>query len=485
MTIPRGNRWLRLLPLVLVGCGGLSVVDVQVADNPSLVLEKVFSVTLSDPAALAVRCTRDDLPSEIHLVESVEPAVDHELRVQGLLAQTTYSCIVAPVDVARSTASEIDFTTAELPAAMPSATTESNGEPGAAYTLMPHQRLIDGELSIRLVLMDNDGALRWYYTLPIEGYADMGAEYFGDGLFLWGGVGLSEAGDGAPRLVSVSHEEVYRADYPGAAESRFHHMADQQYDGTVVTLVEEEVNTDDAEWTGFAVHRVDVHTDELLWSWSQQQALDSGEVVPDYESDWGVNWAGVAVDEAGDEIMVLSLCQVYLVVAIDMSSGSLIWSLGEEGSLDLTEGDHPECQHGLDIDGQRLLLYDNGAAPTTRAVEYAIDAAAGTAAETWSWTEDGWREPAWGDVDYLGEDRVVIARGHLAGWGDGLGPTQVVEVDRSDGSVVWRLSFTDLSDAVFSADSIDGCELFAEVSRCPALATRLEELSPWFGVAED
>ena len=91
-----------------------------------------------------------------------------------------------------------------------------------------------------------------------------------------------------------------------------------------------------------------------------------------------------------------------------------------------------------------------------------------------------WREFGWGDVDYLGEDRVVIAKGHLAAWGDGDGPSSVIEVDRTDNTVAWRLDFTEESDAIYSADRIDGCELFAETSRCPALAERLTALSEWF-----
>ena len=50
----------------------------------------------------------------------------------------------------------------------------------------------------------------------------------------------------------------------------------------------------------------------------------------------------------------------------------------------------------------------------------------------------------------------------------------------NDNSVVWRLSFTEDADGIYSADRIDGCDLFAETSRCPALAERLDALSPWF-----
>jgi len=74
---------------------------------------------------------------------------------------------------------------------------------------------------------------------------------------------------------------------------------------------------------------------------------------------------------------------------------------------------------------------------------------------------------------------VVITKGHLEGW-SGEGSSEVIEVDRSDGSVVWRLSFSEESDAIYNSDRIGGCNLFAETSRCPTLATRLQTLSPWF-----
>ena len=452
---------------LLIGCGsGPSVVDVLIADNPTLVLEKVFTVTLSEASALAIRCVRDDQPDEVHLIESTTSAATHTLRLAGLVAETDYTCTIAPVGDRRTTPTTGSFTTGALPTAIPAATAAAAGTPGAAYTLMPHQRLSEGELSIRLIIMDNDGAVRWYYPLPIEGYADMGAEYWGDGTVLWGGVSASAPGAGAPRLITISHEEVYRADYPGASEHEYHHIAERQPDGTVVTLVDE---------GNFKIHQVDTETDTLVWSWEVADHTDM--LSPNSDA----NWAGVMTEADGAQTMVVSLCEDYQVFGIDMASGEVSWILGEEGTLSLTEGDYPNCQHGLGVDGQRLLLYDNGAAPTSRAVEYEIDAAAGTATETWSWTEDGWREWGWGDVDYLGEDHVVIAKGHLAAWGDGDGPSEVIEVDRTDNSVAWRLSFSAESDAIYSADRIDGCDLFNETSRCPALAERLAELSDSFG----
>lgn len=242
--------------------------DVSAAANPSLVLEEVFTVTLDEPAAIAIRCTRVDRPEDVHLVESAAP-----------------------------------------PSSIPSAVGVAKGEPGAAYTLMPHQRLMLDEGS-------------------------------------------------------------------------------------------------------FQVHQVDVTTDTLVWSWKVE---DHPDVIPSYSD---ANRAGIMTAGDGSQTMVISRCEQFEVIGVDMATGELAWSLGEEGTLELTAGSRPRCQHGLGVHGDRLLLYDNGARPTSRAVEYALDVEAGTIAETWSWTEDGWSELGWGDVDYLGDDRVVITRGHASGWGD-------------------------------------------------------------------
>ncbi len=463
-----------------MGCYEPVDFDVEVSDNPSLVLEKIFSVELSQEAQVAIRCTRDDEQSEVHLVESPKAAMAHTMRVAGLVAETDYTCDIAAIDVPLPSSTTVQITTGALPDEIPSATGESFGDPGAAYTLVPHQRFGEGDLNIRLVLMDNDGEVRWYYPIPTLGYADMGAEYYGDGMFLWGGISGSGEGEGAPRLVNISHDEVWRADYRGADTGLYHHHAEQQYDGTIVTLVDDHIRAGEDEWTGFAIHQVDVKSDELVWAWSVQEALDNGDLIPNELNDWSANWAGIMLNQAGEETMVVSLCESYVVLGVNMESGELDWTLGPEGELELTDGRQPNCQHGLDIRDQHLLMYDNGAAPTTRAVEFEVEPGEDSFTQTWAWTEDGWREQAWGDVDYLGHDRVVIGRGHLAGWGEGEGPSQVVEVDTTNDEVVWRLSFSDERDAFYAADRIGGCELFGDVSRCHETAVRLAELSQWF-----
>ena len=478
-----------LLPLLLAlaGCDPalveVEVTDVEVADNPLLVLEKIVSVTLSEPAAIALQCARDD--AEVHLLESSTPATEHTLRVQGLAAASDYTCAVGPVDVDVPAGAILTFHTDALPAAIPAAAGEIQGPPAGEYTLVVHQRVCAEETAIQLVLYDNDGEVRWYYPLPINGFGDMGAEYFGDGLVLWGGVSDSAEGEGAPRLVSLSHEEVYRADYPGAAVASFHHSAEKLADGTVITLTEESVSDGEHSWVGFGVHRIDTTTDQLVWSWQLQEALDAGELEFHGLQNWGANWAGVMFDGLR-EVVVVSLCEGKKLLAIDPTSRSVAWLLGGSESLAVSGGTLPECQHGPAVQGQHLLLYDNAwSSPTSRIVEFEIDAAAGTAEQTWSWTEPGWAENVWGDVDYVGDHHVLVTRGHIACFTDGEGPSQVVELDRANGDAeVWRLILPDPDDSIYGSHRIDGCAIFADTSRCPELAGRLPAVARWLSAPE-
>jgi hypothetical protein len=339
-----------------------------------------------------------------------------------------------------------------------------------------------GQETIRLVAIDPDGVVRWHFGVPATGSLDMGAEYWGEGLFLWGGVSASEIGSGRPQLITASHDVVYTASYP-ESDILFHHTAEKQSDGSILTLVEEMAYAGDREFTGFAVHQIDPATDQLMWSWNVQQAIDAGTLSTSWVIDYGANWAGVLNDGVRDAVVV-SMCDEEKMIAIDPSSGDLVWGLGEGSPLELVGSDEwLRCSHGSDVADNRILAYDNHGwdEPVTRVVEYEIDATAGTATQTWEWREPEWSEPIWGDVDYLSADHVLITKGHSC-----LSPTEgtvseLVEVDRATNEVVWRASLGIAGDGVYNANRFGGCELFSNTRFCPEVAERLTALAPWLG----
>lgn len=465
--------------------GSARVVDVTITSNPGLILEVVIDIELTESAAVAVACTREDATSEVHLGESTMASASHQLRLGGLVAETTYNCVVAPLDVEKPAPFQTSFTTEPLPGRIPSVTTEGDRAAlvDGPYTLFTHQRLWAGEENMRLVVIDPDGVVRWYYRVPTTGSLDMGAEHIGNGLFLWGGVSASPRGEGRPRTITASHETTWIANYPESNDLLFHHSAEQQPDGSILALVEYDATAPGGRgFVGFGLHRIDPAKDALVWSWDAQTAIDARQLSTDDVEDYGANWAGPLNDGVRDAIVV-SLCDVERAIGLDPVTGDVVWSIGSDASLNLVDGDEwVRCSHGSDSTTGRLLMYDNGGFDDaeSRLVEYVIDAKAGTATETWTWTEAGWNEPIWGDVDVLSNDHVLIARGH-----SGLSPndddvSQLVELDRKTETVVWRARLGIPVDGVYNADRFDDCESFANARFCPAVRNRLDALSNWF-----
>ena len=191
-----------------------------------------------------------------------------------------------------------------------------------------------------------------------------------------------------------------------------------------------------------------------------------------------IGWMSPTVTRVGGE-------QMQHLIAVDPKTDEIAWQLGDRGNLELVGGGSmPHCQHGPDTDGQRLLLYDNDGwfAGETRIVEYEIDAPSGTVQQTWEWTEPGWSEPIWGDVDYLGDDRILIARAHSClSFSDATERSHLIEVDRTTDEVVWRAVLGDSDDGIYNIDRIGGCELFGNARFCPDVADRLEALATQLG----
>ena len=131
--------------------------------------------------------------------------------------------------------------------------------------------------------------------------------------------------------------------------------------------------------------------------------------------------------------------------------------------------------HAPEVDGTRVLFYDNRNprpnSETSRAAEFTLDPVAGTAELTWEWTERNFREQAWGDVDRLPSDDVLVTIAHCetCELSDPQGRSAVVEVDRASGDVLWRLTWPDADDGIYRADRIDGCDAFANRRYCPSI----------------
>ncbi|MBX2802196.1 MAG: aryl-sulfate sulfotransferase [Myxococcales bacterium] len=449
----------------------------------------IAQLGLSNPAPVAVACWLPSDPSERLLWESATLAEEHAVSLAGLRADQTYDCRARPIC---TTAANVAFEvrTPALPASIPAASVwrspTATPDPAVPHLLVNHTRMCEGDTTHRLLAYDLDGHLRWFYDgLPPSTPVAIGAQYVGDGRFLWGG-GWTRRG--AVEIVELDGSVAYKSAFPGSEGLIFHHEGRMLPGGSVLMLTSS-VNTDGRQsWEGFTVWVVDPESDSVVWSWDSQRAVDAGVLPVGVDDVYHANAADV-VDTPEGRLLVVSLCFTSHVLAVHVPSGEVAWDFGpggdftlrDPGGAGLPDTAYPDCQHGIELEGDRLLVYDNGRyfRDHSRVAEYALDVDAGVATRTWTWTEPDWWEGALGDVDTLPSGRVLVTQAHPECWSGVRGDvSESVEVDRESDEVVWRHRFGDPQDTTYRSERFDGCDAFPQAAFCPEVARRLAELFP-------
>jgi hypothetical protein len=147
-------------------------------------------------------------------------------------------------------------------------------------------------------------------------------------------------------------------------------------------------------------------------------------------ADW-THGNGLHYEPASDSY-VLSTYFLNTLFRIDRpSGGDIVWQLGG-GTSDFTFVGDPgfERQHGPEVHGDTVYVFDNGGDDGSRGVSYTLDEGAGTATLDWQWSSpEGSVVGVLGDIDLVEDDQL------LTGWGD-LGQ---VAVTGRDGTLHWRM----------------------------------------------
>ncbi len=448
------------------------------------------AVELTGPAPVVVACLSVDDPEDAVIAEVTEPAAAHLVRLHGLSPETAYTCTAAPVcDDLPAAPTAAAYTSPSLPPSVPVATTALDGELGTTgppFALMAAWRYCAFDPQV-FVAYDLDGTPRWVWEgVPGDVDGTLEVRYHGAGVIAWGG-GLSR--NGHTRLIDLDGATLYETAFAGSDGLVYHHDGKLLSDGTVLTLTESEDTAGGATWTGFAVQDHDPATGALRWSWTSQQAVDAGDLPPGAEVDaYHANWVDVV-----DGRLLVSLCKPSQVLAVDPATGEVAWTFGPGGDLTLLDpagaplGDNawPQCQHGLELVGDELLVYDNGQQrQASRAAAYRVDEAASTATLTWTWDDEPWYEFALGDIDPLPGERVLVTQGHLE-CGVGTVPgdtTSLLEIDRATDRVAWRLDMASVHDAVYRAERVDLCDAVPHVRWCPDAAALLAARAADLGI---
>lgn len=478
---------------------GLTV-EALTVDQPWTEHEAEFTVQVSAPAAVAVACTLEGEPSEVHLVEGPEPDTEHVLRLAGLLRNATYQC--RAVAVCPSSSSAPATATLSTPGRSNPDLPWVNlrvDEPGAGrdYIVTNHQRN-DGWNGQRRLVIDRDSEIRWHSAPNAGGGAGGSAVDWSptSRAFTIGG-GWPPNNNGRAQQIDLFGSTLrydVKPQLPDADALQFHHEAREIHDGRLLSLEEPRIEGSGGSFRGFGVNLVDPDADALTFRWSSQRAFDEGHLPGGGGDVYHANWADV-VDVGGQDVLFVSLCTQGWTVAIDVPSGDWRWTFGAGGDFALVDRDgtslpdheYPQCQHGLQVeeaqDGVvRLLVYDNGTQRGfSRAVAFDLDESTLTATKQWDWTENNWFERSLGGVDWTSAG-VLVAMGHIESATPSPGDkTTFVEIDPATGEKLWEIRYTDVHDMAFRAEAIDPCAIFANAKFCEAVAERLEVLADVLG----
>lgn len=442
---------------------------------PDNVLAKIVHVRRRNERGGTLRCEGDADADEVHELTLPAPGDGGEdVFLPGLLADTAYACEIVGLD---RESELLEFTTDPLPDDLPVAGLVEDGPGGGGYLLLNHGTDDKENRETKFLVYDERGRMRHYYWVPFSA-PDLDTQYIGSGQVLYGG-GYAAL----PTIVDLQGRVIAQA--PGVFENgNYNHTAERLDDGRVLTTeiarTHDPANPDGVDWMGFTVEFLDPTLQGRAYVLRAQELVDLGQLPLGSASNtdpYHLNALQYFPDEGEVAANLYRLSEV-LWIDLDLRSvrdrigWNTDWRLQDEAGAPLPAADWFYGEHAIEFDGDLLLMHDNGAGRPSaekysRAVEYRLDPVARTATLVWEWSEPGWYENIWGDVDRLPDGRVSITHAHCEKCSDVGGQrTEVIVVDRATNEVDWRLRFSNPHDASYRSQWIDGCELFYRPSAC-------------------
>jgi hypothetical protein len=456
-------------------CGTISPVQevtwTEVIGHTGVLGRQTVDVGLVWPGHVQARCVGTEESEDVIWAESEAPATRHTLVFAGLHPIQDYSCQVVPV-CPSGFGEPSDFALgwrAEILQDVPQPSVTHHAERGmvGAYTMFTYYTAL-GLGGTSIVLLDPEGTARWTHPLGSVGI-DTEVQWRDNGTVIFGGGGFT--GQSTVGIVDLAGNRIY-TDPPW--DVQFDHHVEMLPDGTFFGLAADPIQVGPQLVNGFQLLHWDPASDEVLWEWHSFDAVQAGTLPSDYAHS---NWATLTTH--GDkQVAYVSLCQLQQIIRIDVDTGEIAWTLGVDGDFALLDSDSnplpedefPQCQHGIDLQGDRWLMVDNGRdREKSRALELVLDQDARTAMITWDWTREGWFNDILGDADYLDSDHALVLNGVAAGVGT---RPWLAEVHRPTGEIVWRADFSN-RDWIYRAIRIDGCAIFRNERYCPSLVDGL------------
>lgn len=488
--------------------------SLRAAVNPRDPLSWQFSAVLPKPAWVTLTCDEIGGDHERHQAVA-EKTTTPTITLHGLKAKTAYQCRAQSVSETSSLQSTIvRFKTDPLPAAL--ATLLRISVPAAdparvGYTIFntSEVNVIDsngdqqldnwGYINPYLVITDAMGNVRWYYQ-GIGG-ADIDVSYLGNDQILFGGDdgmvlmnGEWESLQVAPTIVSLDKKTLLPMSSMTPLVDSFNHDTGISEDGQSIFTLTYECTSNEAKpyYCGPRINQIDRATNTIVWTWSS--TIDGASLYSQADSAYGADpYHGNAVDdhwENGVHYLYLSIKHLNQVIKIEHDSKKIIWRLGNGGDFTLYEADGKPAdpsrwfsnQHDAKLQGNLFVIYDNGYAVNkdsdflSRALTLMVDQYNKKAFIQSEYREANWAEKIWGGYDRLQDGSSLIAMGHCWILTPGSHNSSLVllslEDTDNDGNrdILWRADFINPKSTLYRAEHIDACDIFNNVSLCPAMA---------------
>ncbi len=458
------------------------------SSNP-IPLVKRFEVDLESPGAVRLVCEEQGGEGERHVVRAAG-ADRYFLSVRGLKPATRYECRAEREDRTGLSSEPVEVGTDPLPGDLeaPVLMVQDAPRDRIGYALFNYSHDTGGWVyeSRYLVIVDADGHVRWY--LPGVGGGTIDATYIGEDRVLYGGYAFGETHPTISTLDwVVLFEDTSGPPEPHGMIGSYHHDVGLAVEGDAIFALMK-IMIDDTQ-QGYTVRHVDLGSN-LLWEWdSAVDGRDAGYLPVGDDSTNDPYHANSAQDvwEQGRRYIYVGMRTTSSIIKIDYETKAVLWTLGVDGDFVLLEPDGTPAedyrwffmQHDAKRYGDRMVIYDNGLLRRdyggpynySRALELELDEQAMTARITFEYDEaaEGWIEEAWGGCDLLANGNYFIAMGHC--WDCNPNNTHLsalVEVD-PNGRQISRLEWTNPEVALYRADRIDGCAIFANTTYCPEL----------------
>ena len=289
------------------------------------------------------------------------------------------------------------------------------------------------------VIVDGDGEIVWAHRPDVDWdklyIPRVRLSRVGEWVIYHAATAFGTDGEGG----AETHRSFVRVALDGSSEEIIsitdaHHDFIELGDGTIATLTRDRREVDGKEVVGDRIL-------EAGWDGSERQVFsvwDHLEYDPAQDtgqSGFGWTHANALQYDKDAGLYFMSLRHLDCILAIDRATGTIQWTLGGQNSdYALADGSTQlfQRQHQFRMLDDHALVFDNGTVENqdSRVVEYALDAATGSADLVWEHHNDPpLLSIGMGDVERLPGGNTLVT------WS---GPGQVDEVSPT-GEVVWRI----------------------------------------------